>query len=63
VVLRSKCGAGQNKGAREILLDWKVDLRRPRFDLATTFEGGENSRLDLLLEGGHRAWDFIGDVL
>jgi hypothetical protein len=34
MALRSNCGAGQIKGARGILLDWKVELGRPRFDFA-----------------------------
>jgi hypothetical protein len=59
----SKCGAGQNKGAWEILLDRKVELGWPLFNLATAAAGGENSQLDLVLEGGRLGWDFIGDVL
>jgi hypothetical protein len=62
-VVRSKCGAGHTKGAQEILLDQKVELGRPRLDLATAVAGGENSRLNFVLEGGHSGWDFIGDVL
>jgi hypothetical protein len=34
MALRSNCGAGQIKGARGILLDWKVELGCPCFDLA-----------------------------
>jgi hypothetical protein len=34
MALRSNYAAGQIKGARGILLDWKVELGCPRFDLA-----------------------------
>jgi hypothetical protein len=61
VIFWPKEGVGWHQGARAILPELKVRLGQPHFDLAMVVAGGENSWLDLVLEGGRWTGLYVGE--
>jgi hypothetical protein len=59
VLLRPGQRALKHQRARAVLVDPTMELGRLRFNLATTVEGGESLRLDLVLEEGCQSGPFI----